>query len=845
MPILLGPRDENKEMIVPAAPLREGVVFPSIETVLIYGRQRPMMAVRQAYSLKEKYILVVQQKKRGVEEPSLEDLFQVGTLCEIRNLLQTDRDLNVLVRGLKRVKIQDWKSAGDYDVARVTVLSEILRPSEEVTALSNHLTNELQRVAKLGKVFDLGIFMQLLSGLPPSVLTDHLASILNIQSRERQELLEELNVQKRMFKAAEYLAKEIKILELERNIAKKTHEKFDKGAREAILRERKRAIEKELGSEDEDEEITVLRKKIEKAKMPVEVAKKAKKELKRLSKMSMYNPEAGYVRTYLETLVDMPWSKTSPNNQDFAEAGRILNEDHFGLEKVKERIIEYLAVMKLKYAEVKRQKSKKRAKEQKKDLKNGKKRGVMPTILCFVGPPGVGKTSLGRSIARSLGREFVRISLGGIRDEAEIRGHRRTYVGALPGRIIQGIKKAGTKNPVFMLDEIDKLGSDFRGDPSSALLEALDSEQNSEYSDHYLEVAFDLSEVMFITTANVLETIPAALRDRLEIIHFAGYTQLEKFHIARDFLVGRQLEAHGLKENQVEFSDKALKKIIQRYTREAGVRDLERQIARIFRKKARLYAEGKKRKARITPGDLPDYLGPFKYSETLAEKRDEVGMSTGLAWTQAGGDILFIEVATMPGKGSLTLTGKLGEVMKESMRAAMSYIRARAQEFGLRKDFYKHLEIHVHVPEGAVPKDGPSAGAAITSAIVSALTGIATRKDVGMTGEVTLRGRILEIGGVKEKIIAAHRAGLKTIVMPKDNKKDLEEIPGYIKRDLDFKFVKHMDEVLKVVLVEDLKKKIKRKKLVLKQRRIKKQNGEEVVYVPPRMVKRLEIPVDK
>jgi ATP-dependent Lon protease len=504
--------------------------------------------------------------------------------------------------------------------------------------------------------------------------------------------------------------------------------------------------------------------------------------------MSQFNPESSYVRTYLDWLVDLPWSVLSANNTEIKQAEKILNDDHYGLKKIKERILEYLAVIEMR-----------RLKE-----KSGKTKGRQPTILCFVGPPGVGKTSLGKSIARSLGRKFVKISLGGIRDEAEIRGHRRTYVGALPGRMIQGIKQAGTKNPVFMLDEIDKIGKDYRGDPSSALLEALDPEQNQAFSDHYLEVPFDLSDVFFITTANILDTIPDALLDRLEVIHFPGYTEDEKFNIAKTHLIHKQLDASSLSSKEGSITDSAVKTIIRRYTREAGVRDLERQISTIFRKLTREIIEKKVKNKTIGLTDLPKYLGPFKFSSSMIEAKDTVGITTGLAWTQAGGDILFIEVAIMPGKGGLTLTGHLGDVMKESCQAALSYIRPRWKQFGLKEDFYHKIDIHVHVPEGAVPKDGPSAGLAIATAMISALTKTPTVRTVAMTGEITLRGRALEIGGIKEKIIAAHRSGIKTVIIPKDNKKDLEDIPQNVLKDLEFHFVDHVDQVLKVALKKKL-----------------------------------------
>jgi ATP-dependent Lon protease len=538
--------------------------------------------------------------------------------------------------------------------------------------------------------------------------------------------------------------------------------------------------------------------------MPKEVEEKAFKELKRLSQMSQFNPEASYIRTYLDWLVEIPWSESGSGNIDIKEAEKILDEDHFGLKKVKERILEYLAVMEL------RKIKENSAKESKSDKKTKEKEKVnQPTILCFIGPPGVGKTSLGKSIARSLNRKFVKVSIGGIRDEAEIRGHRRTYVGAMPGRIIQGIKQGGTKNPVFMLDEIDKVGKDYRGDPTAALLETLDPEQNHAFSDHYLEVPYDLSDVFFITTANVLDTIPPALLDRLEVIHFAGYTEDEKFHIAKEYLIKKQIEAHNLNEDEITITEDALRTIIRRYTREAGVRNLERQVATICRKVAREIlekattksdVENKKFHIKVDEANVPTYLGPFKFSSQMIEEKDTVGITTGLAWTQAGGDILFIEVNVMPGRGQLILTGQLGDVMKESGQAALSYVRSRWKMFGLPENFFQKKDIHVHVPEGAVPKDGPSAGLAITTAMISALTKIPVRRDVAMTGEVTLRGRALEIGGVKEKVIAAHRAQIKTVILPKDNKKDLEDIPKYVLDDLQFVFVDHVDDVLNVAL---------------------------------------------
>lgn len=762
------------QRVVPIIPIRDGIIFPYTDSVLTFGRPKSLAALEYSFA-QERIVGFVLQKNAKLNDPASSDLYTVGTLSHIERMIKSEGEINAQVKGLSRIKIIEYLQDTPYLMARVQEVDDDFEDTPEIKALTNHLITEFRKAVNLGKFVDFLVFMNVMSDNSPSQLADLVASVLDLKPSEKQEILEELDVKKRLEKIIEILAKEIKVLELEKKIASKTQERFEKGAREVMLRERLKTIEKELGENEEDSEIRELYTKLKEARMPEDIEEKAKKEIKKLSQMNQFNPESAYIRNYLDWLLTLPWSKESKNNVDIKLAEKILNEDHYGLEKVKERITEYLAVHKL----------------------AGKTKGP---ILCFAGPPGVGKTSIGKSIARALGREFVKVSLGGIRDEAEIRGHRRTYVGALPGRIIQGIKDAKTKNPVFMLDEIDKVGADFRGDPSSALLEALDPEQNHAFSDHYLEVPFDLSDVMFVTTANILDTIPPALRDRLEIINFAGYTQDEKFRIVKNFLLKKQMESHGLKESNIEITDKAIKFVTEHYTREAGVRSLERQIATLFRKVAKQVAEGKKGKIVITEKNVPKYLGPIKISSTLIEKKDDIGMSTGLAWTEAGGDILFIEVALMPGKGNLILTGQLGEVMKESCQAAMSYIRARARALGLDEKFYQKLDIHVHVPEGAVPKDGPSAGIAITTAIASALTKIPVNRKVGMTGEVTLRGRALEIGGVKEKVIAAHRAGLKTVILPKDNKKDLEDVPKEVIKDLSFKFVEHMDEVLGLAL---------------------------------------------
>lgn len=791
----------QNQHVFPVVPIRDGIVFPGTEMILTFGRARSVAAIEAAQSSGKRVVLMM-QKNQSLNDPMPSDLYTVGTVGEIVQMMKNDGEINALVRGLAKVEILNYEAVDPFFVARVVLKEDVVEEGDEIMALTHHIVGELRRAVNLGKSMDFLTFMNIMSGVSPLQLSYQVAGILDIKPRERQDLLEIRSVRERLEKEVSYLAHEIKILEIERKIASKTQEKLDKNIREQMLRERMKTIEKELGEDEENKETRELAEKIKKAGMPEDVRKKAEKELARLSQMSQYNPEASYVRTYLDWLVELPWAVSSANNVDIAAAERVLNEDHYGLSKIKERILEYLAVMKLR-AHAREQQEKQQQGEDNKP----KKAKSAPTILCFVGPPGVGKTSIGKSIARALGRKFVKMSLGGIRDEAEIRGHRRTYVGALPGRIIQGIKQAGTKNPVFMLDEIDKVGTDFRGDPSAALLEALDPEQNYAFSDHYLDVAFDLSDVFFITTCNILDTIPPALRDRLEIIHFPGYTEEEKFHIAKDFLMEKQREMHGVPQGMVSLTDSAIKTIIRRYTREAGVRGLEREIAKIFRKIAKKIAQnnGKtKGPFLLRPKDLHRYLGPYRFTSYLAEKSDAVGMATGLAWTESGGDILFIETALMPGKGNLMLTGQLGDVMKESGHAALSWVRSKWRELGLEEKFFSKLDIHVHVPEGAVPKDGPSAGVAITTSLVSALTKIPVRRTVAMTGEVTLRGRVLEIGGVKEKVIAAHRAGIRTVILPYENKKDLEDIPKGVVRDLSFHFVHHMDEVIKIALVKTL-----------------------------------------
>lgn len=775
------------ERRVPIVAVRGSVVFPRTDTLLSFGRPKSVAAVNSAFQ-EDKVIAVFTQKDAKISDPRAEDLYGVGTIATISQMMSTEGEIHALVKGQARIKLTRELSYEPFLLGSVMEIDEERKNEDKVRVLAKKLSELFKKAINLGKQVEIMTVMRLISGqVEPEEMVDQISSLLDIKVQDKQALLEELSVEKRILKVIDYLGQEVNLLDLERTIAVKTHKRFENQMRRAMLREKKKTIEEELG-EDEfgeglggvSEEIIELRKKIKDAKMPKDVMQKAQKELKKLSQMSPHNPEGGYIRNYLDWLVEMPWDKSSTSDVSIKNAKKILEEKHYGMEKAKERILEYLAVMKIK------KHSKITSSE------------AQPTILCFMGPPGVGKTSIGKSIAEALGRKFVRVSLGGIRDEAEIRGHRRTYVGALPGRIIQGIKNSGTKNPVFMLDEIDKLGVDFRGDPSSALLEALDPEQNKEFSDHYLEVPFDLSGVMFIATGNILDTIPDALKDRMEVIKFPGYTSEEKYHIAGKFLWPKQLRLHGLDYKKIEMTGEAVREIVNRYTREAGVRDLERNLATILRKIAKIVAEKKKFTSKLGVSDVHRFLGPQRFSSLIAEKKDEVGMSTGLAVTAAGGEILFIEVALMPGKGRLTLTGQLGDVMKESAKAAFTWAKSHYLDLGLKDNFAMGIDVHIHVPEGAVPKDGPSAGVAMTTALVSALTGIAVRRNVGMTGEITLRGRVLEIGGVKEKVIAAHRAGLKTIILPKDNRKDMEDVPANIKKDIKFVFAGEVTEALNI-----------------------------------------------
>ena len=766
----------------PVMPLRNTVLFPQQVIPIYVGRERSLKLIDDLPT-DTKYIVVVAQEDGSIEDPKPEDLYAYGTLAQVLKVFDMpDNSKSAIVQGLDRVKILSYPNQEPYYEAVVSVLyDDSLDDYLKLDAKTKNLRtlfSELIQVAPYLTEEHTGMLSNIQK---PSKLADKTISLLNIPNAEKQTILEELDIKKRVGKAIEILSREMQRIRLGEEIQSEVQDEISKTQREYYLREQLKAIKKELGEDEGAAEFGELEEKIENAKMSEEADKVAKKELSRLEAIPTQSPEYTVSRTYIEWLVDLPWSKSSKDTVIIEKAKKILDDDHYGLEKVKERILEYLAV---------------RALKEEKDPGSG----MRGPILCFAGPPGVGKTSLGRSIAKSMGREFVRISLGGVRDEAEIRGHRRTYIGALPGRIIQSLKKAGTNNPVFMLDEIDKLGMDFRGDPSSALLEVLDPEQNSTFSDHYLEVDFDLSKVMFIATANYQDPIPPALRDRMEILDFSGYIEDEKIHIAKRHLIPKQVKENALTKSDVTFDKNAIRELIRSYTREAGVRNLEREIANVLRKVARDKVQGEKGKIKLSNKKVNEYLGAPRFYSDLAERTTKPGVVTALAWTAAGGDILFIEASKMKGKGNLTLTGQLGDVMKESATAALTYVRSHTDILGLAEDFNEKTDIHVHVPAGAIPKDGPSAGVSMFTAIVSLLTGNPVAAKVAMTGEITLRGNVLPIGGVKEKVTAAHRSGIRTIILPDHNRKDLEEIPEHILKDLTIHFAKEMMDVIDIAI---------------------------------------------
>ena len=762
---------------LPVLPVRENtVLYPHLVIPLAVGRERSVRALETALR-GDKHLLVVAQREQDVQDPEGAALYEVGVVAIIHRTLKSEDRIHILVQGAERAKVEEFVQTDPYLEARVSALEETVEESDEVIALSKSISAQFQKMVSLGPHMSDELRNEVLQlETDPSKLADLIAFGLSLQTKEKQELLETLDVKERLKKLGALLSREILYLEISNKIQNEVQSETGKLQREHYLREQKKAIERELGEGDErGMEIEELRKKIEASGMSEEARKEADRELDRLAKMPPQAAEYTVSRTYLDWLVTLPWNVSTEDNLDIKSARRILNKDHYGLQKVKDRILEYLAVRKLKA-----------------DMKG--------PILCFVGPPGVGKTSLGRSIARALGRKFVRVSLGGIRDEAEIRGHRRTYIGSLPGRIIQSIRKAESNNPLFMLDEVDKIGADFRGDPSAALLEVLDPEQNFTFSDHYLDVPFDLSKVMFITTANMLSTVPPALRDRMEIIELHGYTEQEKVGIAKGHLIPRQLEAHGLEKGQLSFSDGALQHIIRDYTREAGVRNLEREIATIARKTARRVVENEQGPFRAKANQLHSYLGPVRFFSEVAERTGEPGIVTGLAWTENGGDILFVEATKMRGQKDLILTGQLGDVMRESAQAALSYVRSRASDFDVDEKFFEQHDIHIHVPAGAIPKDGPSAGITMATALVSLLTGVPPGWDVAMTGEITLRGKVLPVGGIKEKVLAAVRAGIHTVILPKQNEKDLEDVPENIRNRMSFQFVDSMDQAIWIAL---------------------------------------------
>ena len=773
-------KDSGGSTRVPLLPLRDIIVFPHMVVPLFVGRQRSIRALEEA-TQKQGPIFLSSQKDAKTNEPAEDDIYKIGTLGTVVQMLKLpDGTVKVLIEGKRRAQIARFVNNPEFFLVDVEEAPEVNERNTEVEALTREVHTTFENYVKLKKKIPPEMVMSVSSIDDPGRLADTIVAHLGIKLEDRQNLLETFNAAERLEKVLGHMRAEIEILEVERRIRSRVKKQMERSQKEYYLNEQMRAIQKELGEKDEfKNEIQEIEEKIKQKKLSAEAREKIDKELKKLKMMSPMSAEATVVRNYIDWILSLPWNEFTDDKLDITEAERVLEEDHYGLEKVKERILEYLAVQSL----------------------VGKIKGP---ILCLVGPPGVGKTSLGRSIARATGRKFVRVSLGGVRDEAEIRGHRRTYIGALPGKIVQSMKKAGSSNPVFLMDEIDKMSTDFRGDPSSALLEVLDPEQNTAFNDHYLDLDYDLSKVMFITTANTLDRITRPLQDRMEIIRIAGYTELEKLSIAKRYLLEKQKEANGLTPENVTFTDNALLGVIRHYTKEAGVRSLEREIAAICRKVAvEVVKKDRNTHMQVGTKSLHKYLGPVKYRYGKAEDEQKVGVTTGLAWTELGGELLATEVTVMPGKGQLIITGKLGDVMQESAQAAMSYVRSRAAELGLDKDFYQKIDIHIHVPEGAIPKDGPSAGITMATSLVSALTTVAVRNDLAMTGEITLRGTILPIGGLKEKVLAAHRAGIKKVLIPAENEKDIEEIPAAVLKTVELELVAHMDDVLKKALVID------------------------------------------
>ena len=767
---------EKDILHLPLLPIRNTVLLPNLVTPLIVEQEQSLKALEEAMK-KDRILFVVTQLNEDLEDPGQDDVYTVGVEGMVDRVLKMpDGTTSVLLHGQRRLRRLEYTQQTPFIRVRAEIVDEDTERTLTVDALVRATLALFEKCVKLSNTLPEEAYITAMNIDQPGWLADFIVSAIEPPVAVRQSILEAFRIEERLQKTCILLTKELNILELENQIHNQVQLEVDKNQREYFLREQLKAIQRELSETDPSfRENADLSEKILSSGMPEEVKDKANKELERLNSTPSMAPEGGVIRTYLDWLISLPWNNSTIDQLDINEAARILEEKHYGLEKVKERILEYIAVRKL-------------------------SENMRSPILCFVGPPGVGKTSLGRSIAEALNRKFVRLSLGGVHDEAEIRGNRRTYVGAMPGRIMQTMKIASTTNPLFVLDEIDKIGADFRGDPSAALLEVLDPEQNHAFSDHYLELPYDLSKVIFLTTANVLHPIPAALRDRLEVIELPGYTEEEKVHIARKFLIPKQMQEHGLKASRIEIDDEALRHIIRDYTFEAGVRNLEREIASVMRKVARKVADGRRTKTKVTAEKLVDYLGPQKHFYELAEEKDEPGVATGVAWTNAGGDLIMVEATLMEGHGNLTLTGQLGDVMKESAQAALSYARSRAGKLGVESSFYEKYDIHLHIPAGSIPKDGPSAGITMATALISALTKRATHRDVAMTGEITLRGRVLPIGGIKEKVLAAHRAGIKTFILPRRNVKDLNDVPREIMKELHFVPVEHMDDVIAVAL---------------------------------------------